>query len=108
MMARNAPAKELGIKMGAPRFEIEEIIQEHGIITFSSNYTLYEDMSNRVMTTLERLAPSVFIYSIDEAFLDLSGLDNLGPLDVFGKSVVTRFEKRSLSPAALAFPPPKL
>ena len=64
-VARNAPAKALGIKMGAPRFEIEEIIHEHGVITFSSNYTLYADISNRVMTTLERLAPSVFIYSID-------------------------------------------
>ena len=100
-VARSAPAKVLGIKMGAPRFEIEEIIHEHGIITFSSNYTLYADISNRVMTTLERLAPSVFIYSIDEAFLDLSGMENLGPLDTFGRSVVDTVKREVGIPCCL-------
>jgi nucleotidyltransferase/DNA polymerase involved in DNA repair len=54
--------------MGAPYFKQKDIFRRHGIVTFSSNYELYADMSHRVMTTLEELTPRVEIYSIDEAF----------------------------------------
>ena len=82
VIARSAEAKRLGIRMGIPAFKIRHAVQQHGIIVFSSNYALYADMSARVMATLEQLAPAVEVYSIDEAFLELSGipLPQLQPL----------------------------
>lgn len=74
VVARSSEAKALGIKMGVPVFQIKELIRRHRILTFSSNYALYADLSQRVMQTLEQLAPRVEVYSIDEAFLDLSQL----------------------------------
>lgn len=59
----------------------------HGIIAFSSNYELYADMSNRVMTTLEELSPRCEIYSIDEAFCDLTGVRNCRDLTDFGREI---------------------
>jgi DNA polymerase V len=72
VIARSDEAKELGIEMGAPSFLIEAVLQEHNVSVFSSNYTLYGDLSDRVMTTLSQFADQVEVYSIDEAFLDLS------------------------------------
>lgn len=76
IIARSNEAKELGIKMGEPLFKAEEIIKKHNVHVFSSNYTLYGDMSHRVMTTLEHFSPEVEIYSIDEAFINLEGLSH--------------------------------
>ena len=73
VVARSREAKALGIKMGVPVHHIRSEIRQHGIHLFSSNYTLYGDMSHRVMVTLEALAPRVDVYSIDEAFLDITG-----------------------------------
>jgi DNA polymerase V len=67
-VARSAEVKALGIQMGVPEFQIRDKIRQHRIHVFSSNYTLYGDMSARVMDTLARFAP-LEIYSIDEAFL---------------------------------------
>jgi DNA polymerase V len=61
--------------MGDPCFKVRDLIARHGVAVFSSNYTLYGDMSHRVMATLEQFTPEVEIYSIDEAFLDLAGID---------------------------------
>jgi DNA polymerase V len=72
VIARSDEAKELGIEMGAPSFLIESILQQHNVSVFSSNYTLYGDLSDRVMTTLSQFADQLEVYSIDEAFLDLS------------------------------------
>jgi DNA polymerase V len=77
IVARSQEAKNLGIKMGTPLFKAKEVIEKHGIQVFSSNYTLYGDISSRVMYTLEQLSPHVEVYSIDEAFLDLSGMRSL-------------------------------
>jgi len=74
VIARSHQAKALGIKMGVPAFKIRPLLAKAGVEVFSSNYALYADMSARVMQTLETLAPAVEVYSIDEAFLDLSGL----------------------------------
>ena len=71
VIARSDEAKELGIKMGAPAFMMDEIIKTHNINVFSSNYTLYNDMSWRVMDSLSELFPIVEVYSIDEAFIGL-------------------------------------
>ena len=73
VIARSNEAKALGIEMGRPYFEIREMVRRHGIAVFSSNYTLYGDMSARVMDTLRGYTSDVEVYSIDEAFCDLSG-----------------------------------
>lgn len=71
-VARNAEAKALGIKMGEPIFKIRDLINQHQVEVKSSNYTLYADMSNRVMSILAHYSPNQGIYSIDECFLDLT------------------------------------
>ena len=72
VIARSQEVKDLGIKMGMPVFRIYDLIKRHNIQVYSSNYTLYGDLSGRVMSTLAQFAPDVEIYSIDEAFIDLS------------------------------------
>ena len=72
VVARSPEAKALGIKMGIPYFQVKDFCTANGVVVFSSNYALYADMSQRVMSTLETLCPSVEVYSIDEAFLYLA------------------------------------
>lgn len=86
VIARSAEAKGL-VTMGAPYFKQREIFRRHGIVAFSSNYELYADMSHRVMTTLEEITPRVEIYSIDEAFCDLTGVSNCLNLEAFGREI---------------------
>lgn len=74
VIARSNEAKALGFKMGDPYHHNRDKIRLHKVAVFSSNYTLYGDMSRRVMETLEAHAPAVEVYSIDEAFLDLDGM----------------------------------
>lgn len=71
-VARSNEAKKIGVAMGAPMFQIRDLISTHKIATFSSNYALYADISARIMKTLRKFAPHMEVYSIDEAFLDLS------------------------------------
>jgi len=77
VVARSAEAKSLGIKMGVPAFHIKELIKRENIKVFSSNYTLYGDMSNRVMTTIAGIVPDIEYYSIDECFLGLQGYPDI-------------------------------
>ncbi|WII79957.1 Y-family DNA polymerase [Klebsiella pasteurii] len=86
VIARSAEAKPF-VKMGEPYFKQKDMFRRHGIIAFSSNYELYADMSNRVMTTLEELSPRCEIYSIDEAFCDLTGIRNCRDLTDFGREI---------------------
>lgn len=74
IVARSQEVKELGIKMGVPLFQVKHLVDRHNIQLFSSNYALYADMSARVMSTLEKFAPNLEVYSIDEGFLDLTGV----------------------------------
>lgn len=90
VVARSREAKLLGIKMGVPVFQIKAEMQSHGILAFSSNYALYADLSSRVMRTLEEMAPRVEVYSIDEAFLDLTGIESVLSLVEFGQQVRER------------------
>lgn len=76
VIARSNEAKDLGIPMGAPAFEYENNFRINKINVFSSNYALYADMSNRVMTILKSYCPDIEIYSIDESFLLFKGFDN--------------------------------
>ena len=87
VVARSKEAKALGIKMGVPAHHIQGEIRRHGIQVFSSNYTLYGDLSRRVMVTLEALAPRVDVYSIDEAFLDITGISAVVAFDEFAQQV---------------------
>lgn len=79
VIARSDEVKALGIKMGTPYFELKELIAEYDLNVFSSNYTLYGDMSARLMSTLNRFVEDVEVYSIDEAFLQVDGYEGLYP-----------------------------
>jgi len=74
VVARSEEAKALGIAMGVPEFQIRKQIHKNGIRVFSSNYTLYGDMSMRMMSALSSMAPAHEVYSIDECFLDFTGI----------------------------------
>ncbi|MGG5216205.1 Y-family DNA polymerase [Rahnella variigena] len=87
VIARSTEAKKLGIKMGDPFFKMRDLFERHKIVTFSSNYALYADMSSRVMTVLEEMSPAVEVYSIDEAFMNLQGVSNCQNLEEFGREV---------------------
>src|SRR5262245_22917451 len=69
-IARSNEAKQIGISMGAPYFEIKELLKKHRGVALSSNYALYGDMSDRVMAIIKLLSPKVQCYSIDEAFFE--------------------------------------
>lgn len=86
VIARSYDAKPF-IKMGEPYFQIKHKLKQHGIIPFSSNYALYGDMSERVMSLIEVMVPAVEVYSIDEAFADLTGI---GGLDSLGREIRAR------------------
>ena len=75
IIARSKEAKALGIKMGVPLFKVKEIVEKENVIVFSSNYTLYADMSRRVMNIISEFAPSIEVYSIDEAFIELTNMN---------------------------------
>ncbi|KAK3604934.1 hypothetical protein CHS0354_000598 [Potamilus streckersoni] len=77
VVSRSNEAKKMGIPMGAPAFKYEPLFKQHHVSVFSSNFALYGDMSHRVMSILETLSPEIEIYSIDEAFLDLTEFHNL-------------------------------
>ncbi|HDZ8013901.1 TPA: Y-family DNA polymerase [Citrobacter amalonaticus] len=87
VIARSAEAKLLGVKMGDPYFKQKDLFRRCGVVCFSSNYELYADMSNRVMTTLEEMSPRCEIYSIDEVFCDLTGVRNCRVLGDFGREL---------------------
>ncbi len=76
-VARSAEVKALGIKMGEPWFKMRDIANQHGIVAYSSNYTLYGDMSNRVATVLKDFSPEIEVYSIDESFLRVENVSRL-------------------------------
>jgi DNA polymerase V len=90
-ISRSNEAKALGVVMGAPWFKMQDLVKQHGIIGLSSNYPLYADMSNRVMTTLNDFSPNQEVYSIDECFLDLTGFNR--DLKAYGQEMRSRILK---------------
>ena len=84
VIARSAEAK-LHIEMGDPFHKMRHLLRRHGIVAFSSNYALYGDMSQRVMTVIESLVPSAEVYSIDESFAELTGITT--SLERLGKEI---------------------
>ncbi len=86
VVARSNEAKALSIGMGVPEFQIRPVLRAHRVQVFSSNYTLYGDMSQRVMETLEQFSPDLEVYSIDEAFLSLVGFERRN-LTEYGRQI---------------------
>ncbi|MGN6832612.1 Y-family DNA polymerase [Neisseria sp. P0017.S007] len=77
VVARSTEAKALGIKMGEPYFRVKHLVSQGRLKAYSSNYELYADLSRRMMETIAGCVPAVEVYSIDECFADMSGIENL-------------------------------
>lgn len=104
VIARSNESKALGIKMGVPFFQIKELVTKHKIAVYSTNFTLYGDMSTRVMKVLYNLVPDMEIYSVDEAFLNLSGIQDINS---FSKEIVRNTSKSTGIPVSLGVAPTK-
>lgn len=104
VIARSNEAKLLGIPMGIPAYQIKDLVDSRQVFAFSSNYTLYGDMSGRVMSILSELVPEVEVYSIDEAFVNLDGIRNIRPL---GAEIVNRIARGTGIPVSLGIAPTK-
>ncbi|NBB23397.1 SOS mutagenesis and repair protein UmuC, partial [Runella sp. CRIBMP] len=107
VIARSNEAKALGIKMGAPAFHMEELLKKYAVAVYSSNYTLYGDMSNRVMTTLSAYTPEIEIYSIDEAFLNFAGFEPNYNLTNYSIEIVRNVKKCTGIPISVGIAPTK-
>ncbi|MCO1336626.1 Y-family DNA polymerase [Microbulbifer sp. OS29] len=105
VVARSKEAKSLGIPDLQPFFKIEYLLRKHGVTIFSSNYALYGDISNRVMITLRQFSPEVEVYSIDEMFLDLHGLQEC-PLD-YGQQIRQTLWREIRMPVGVGIAPSK-
>lgn len=105
IVARSNEAKALGITMGQPLFHAQELIDQHNIHVFSSNYTLYGDMSARVMATLNRFVEEVEVNSIDEAFLNLANCP--GTPDAFARQLRTTVGQWTRIPISIGIAPTK-
>lgn len=106
VIARSNEVKKLGIKMGTPFFQIKDEIKKHNIAVFSSNYTLYGDMSNRVMSLLGSFVPEIEVYSIDEAFLNFSGMKNFH-YEKYGRKITSTIHRSTGIPISLGIAPTK-
>ena len=106
VVARSAEAKKLGIPMGEPFFKIKRLVEQNRIHVFSSNYILYNDLSRRVMRTLEQWSPNVEVYSIDEAFLDFDGL-GIDDFDALGRTMTETVRKWTGIPVSVGIAPTK-
>ena len=98
VIARSADAKPW-IKMGEPYFQIKDKLRKHGIVACSSNYELYGDMSERVMTVIESMVPAAEVYSIDEAFAELTGMP--GDLERLGRQIRAEVYRRTGIPVGV-------
>ncbi len=106
VVARSNEAKALGIKMGQPMFQIRELAARNGVVAKSGNLQLYGDISERVMMTLKDELPSIEIYSIDEAFLDLSGVE-LDRITPFAQSLARKIRRNVGIPVSIGVAPTK-
>jgi DNA polymerase V len=106
IIARSPEAKALGLAMGAPYHLNRDTLTRHDVEVFSSNYALYGDMSRRVMETLAAQAPEVEVYSIDEAFLNLAGLESWG-LTNYARDMQTTVRRHTGIPVSIGIGPTK-
>ncbi|MBO7311550.1 MAG: Y-family DNA polymerase, partial [Alistipes sp.] len=105
-IARSNEAKALGIKMGDPLFKIRDIVRRNDVTIFSSNMALYADFSRRIRMILREYAPHIEVYSIDEAFLDLRGVDN-NDFDAFAKDLSLQCRRLTGIPVSVGVAPTK-
>lgn len=104
VVARSNEAKALGVKMGTPWFQLKELADRHGIIGLTSNYTLYSDMSNRVVSILRQYSPHLEVYSIDESFIGLNGMTaHWNSLDELGQNMRRHVHQWTNLPVAVGF-----
>lgn len=108
VVARSNEAKSLGIKMGQPWFELRDLARRYQVIALSSQYTLYGDMSNRVVEVLRGFSPDLECYSIDESFLGLRGMHRLWPNPtVMGRAICEKVLRWVGTPVAVGIGPTK-
>lgn len=107
VVAMSQEAKDVGIKMGTPIFQVRELVEQKKVFVYSSNYTLYGDLSNRVMQTLAEFAPDMEIYSIDEAFLSLDGFDR-STLSAYGMKIKNTVYQNVGIPVSVGVAPTKV
>ena len=105
VVARSGEVKALGIAMGGPWFKLKDLARKHSIIALSSNYALYADMSNRVMSILREFSPRQEIYSIDECFLDMAGHGE--NFTQYGQQMRQRIQQWLGLPVCVGFAPTK-
>ena len=105
-ISRSDEAKALGIPMGAPAFKYEKVFQKNNVQIFSSNFSLYGDMSSRVMSILSKFTPNIEIYSIDEAFLKFDGFENYD-LQSYCEEIKKTVEKWTGIPISIGIAPTK-
>ena len=107
VVARSEEAKRLGIKMGVPFYQIKDMVDKNNVAVFSSNYNLYGDMSRRVMSLLSSFFPKINIYSIDEAFIDLSEITDVDALMELSYKTIKAIHKGVGIPVSLGIAPTK-
>jgi len=106
IIARSQEVKDLGIPMGAPLFKWQPLLNKHGVNIFSANFSLYGDLSERVMNTLKSACPNVEVYSIDEGFLDLSDLP-IGNVEAYCRRLKDQVYKHTGIPVSIGVGPSK-
>lgn len=106
IIARSQEAKALGLQMGQPYYQVKALVELHDVRVFSTNFPLYGDMSARVMTTLREQVPGIEVYSIDEAFLDFSGMD-MEMIRAIGERIPKLVRKNIGIPVSLGIAPTK-
>ena len=107
VIARSEESKALGIKMGDVFYQVKDKLEQNDVAVFSSNYNLYGDMSRRVMSLLSKYSPKIDVYSIDEAFLDFSGMGTSEQLTDYCKKMVRYIHKGTGIPISLGIAPTK-
>lgn len=106
IISRSDEAKALGIAMGAPEFQMRQVLKQHQVTVFSSNYALYGDISSRVMAVLGQFTPNIEVYSIDEAFLNFDGM-TVPDYQQYGLEMKRRTLKWLSIPVSVGFAPTK-
>jgi DNA polymerase V len=102
VVARSNEAKKLGIPMGEPYFKCKDMCDKNQVVAFSSNYELYDDMSNRVMTILREYCPEIEVYSIDEAFLSFTSFENYD-LEFYNKVIRESVKRQTGIPVSIGY-----
>lgn len=106
VVARSNEAKQLGIKMGQPIFELRDLIRSQKVIAISGHHLLYKEISIKVHEIMRRYAPSTIDYSVDEAFLDMSGIP-INVLPEIGRNIVETCKREVRIPITVGFAPTK-